>query len=136
MHPLPTLRLAGPPTFEQVRDLLAEEVVMHSPLLTKAIVGRDAVARTIVASARNRDDPGRYVLEHKIDDTTTLLHWRGTIEGHEFESLELLVDDAQGRLLERTIAYRPFPALRIFHDKMRALAGDSIPDDAWDYPAA
>jgi len=133
MHPLPKLRLAGPPTFEQVYALLAKEVVMHSPLLIKAIVGRDAVARTIVASARNRDNPGRYILERKVDQNTTLLRWQGTIEGHEFESLELLVDDSDGKLVERTIAYRPFPALKIFREKMKALAGDAVPPDAWEY---
>ncbi len=134
MHPLPKLRLAGPPSYAQVCEILADDVVMHSPLLIKAIVGRDAVAKTIVASAQNRDNPGEYILERKVDDRTTLLRWQGTIEGHEFESLELLVDDDNGKLVERTIAYRPFPALKIFREKMRALAGDAVPADAWDYP--
>jgi hypothetical protein len=133
MHPLPKLRLAGPPTFEQVYELLAENVVMHSPLLIKPILGSEAVARTIVASARNRDNPGKYILERKVDDRTTLLRWQGTLEGHEFESLELLVDDASGKLVERTVAYRPFPALKIFREKMKTLAGDAVPADAWDY---
>ena len=35
--------------------------------------------------------------------------------------------------LERTIAYRPFPALKIFSEKMRAALGDTLPPDMWDY---
>lgn len=133
MHPIRKLRESGHATPELFAELLAKDVVMHSPLLIKAIVGRDAVAKTMAASARNRDNPGTYVLERKLDEYTTFLRWKGTIEGHEFESLELLTDGLDGKLKERTVAYRPFPALAIFRDKQRAAVGDSIPADAWDY---
>lgn len=135
MHPLRQLREAGPPTVEQVAALLAENVVFNSPLLTRPIEGREAVARTIAQSARSRDGVGDYVLEQKLDEYTTFLRWKGTIEGHKFESLELLVDGPDGLLRERTIAYRPFPSLKIFHEKMRASpAGQALPPDMWDYP--
>jgi hypothetical protein len=134
MHPIRRLRESGHATAELFAALLSENVVMHSPLLIKAIVGRDAVAKTMAASANNRDNPGEYVMERKLDENITFLHWRGTIEGHEFESMELLTDGPDGKLKERTVAYRPFPALRIFRDKQRIAVGDSIPADAWDYP--
>ncbi|MEI9995636.1 MAG: hypothetical protein WDM91_13650 [Rhizomicrobium sp.] len=129
------MRESGHATAEKFAELLAAEVVMHSPLLTRAIVGRDAVAKTMAASAQNRDSPGTYVLERKIDDRTTFLRWQGTIEGHEFESLELLTDGPDGKLIERTVAYRPFPALAIFREKQRAATADLLPPDMWDYPA-
>lgn len=136
MHPIRKLRESGHATPEQFAALLAEDVVMHSPLLTRAIVGRDAVAKTMAASWRNRDNPGTYVLERRLDENTTFLRWRGTIEGHEFESMELLTDGPDGKLRERTVAYRPFPALKIFRDKQRAATSDVLPPDMWDYPAA
>ena len=135
MHPIRKLRESGHATPEQFAALLAEDVVMHSPLLVRAILRRDAVAKTMAASARNRDNPGEYVLERELDANTTFLHWKGTIEGYEFESMELLTDGPDRKLRERTVAYRPFPALKIFRDKQRAALGDSIPADAWDYPA-
>jgi hypothetical protein len=134
MHPIRKLRESGHATPELFAALLDENVVMHSPLLT-AIRGRDAVAKTMAASSRNRDNPGEYVLERKLDEDTTLLRWKGTIEGHEFESLELLTDGPDGKLKERTVAYRPFPALKIFREKQRGAVGDSVPADAWEYPA-
>jgi hypothetical protein len=133
MHPIRKLRESGHATSELFAALLADDVIMHSPLLTRAIIGRDAVAKTMAASARNRDNPGTYVLERKIDDNTTFLRWKGTIEGHEFESLELLTDGPDGKLKERTVAYRPFPTLKIFRDKQRAATGDLLPTDMWDY---
>jgi hypothetical protein len=134
MHPIRKLRESGHATPELFAALLAEDVVMHSPLLIKAIVGRNAVAKTMSASASNRDNPAEYLMERKLDQNITFLHWRGTIEGHEFESMELLTDGPDGKLKERTVAYQPFPALRIFRDKQRAAVGDTIPADAWDYP--
>jgi hypothetical protein len=133
MHPIRKLRESGRATPEQFAALLDENVIMHSPLLIKAILGRDAVAKTMAASSRNRDNPGEYVLERKLDDNTTFLRWKGTIEGHEFESLELLTDGPDGLLKERTVAYRPFPALKIFREKQRAAVGDSVSADSWDY---
>ena len=133
MHPIRKLREAGNATPEQFASLLDENVIMHSPLLIKAIIGRDAVAVTMAASSRNRDNPGAYVLERKLDERTTFLRWQGTIEGHEFESLELLTDGPDGKLSERTVAYRPFPALKIFREKQRASVGDSVPANSWDY---
>jgi hypothetical protein len=117
MHPIRKLRESGHATSEQFASLMDKDVVMHSPLLIKAILGRDAVAKTMAASSRNRDNPGEYVLERKLDENTTFLRWKGTIEGHEFESLELLTDGPDGKLRERTVAYRPFPALKIFREK-------------------
>jgi hypothetical protein len=135
MHPIRKLRESGHATPAQFAALLADDVVMHSPLLIRAIVGREAVAKTMAASSKNRDNPGAYVLERKLDESTTFLRWQGTIEGHEFESLELLTDGVDGKLKERTVAYRPFPALRIFREKQRAATSDVLPPDMWDYPA-
>src|SRR5215831_16967177 len=133
MHPLRKLREVGPRTPEQTAAILAENVVMHSPVLVKPIVGRELVAITISNSSRSRDGPGKYVFEGKIDDRTTLLRWQGTVEGHKIESLELLTDDEQGLLVERTVAYRPFRALKIFRDRLIALNAGKLPADMWDY---
>ncbi len=135
MHPIRKLRESDHATAELFAALLADDVVMHSPLLTRAIIGREAVAKAMAASSRNRDNPGVYVLERKLDDATTFLRWQGTIDGHEFESLELLTNGPDGGLKERTVAYRPFPALRIFRDRQRAVTADVLPPDMWDYPS-
>src|SRR5262249_40298836 len=67
MHPLRRLREAGPPTPEQAAAILAENVVMHSPVLIKPIIGRELVAITLSNSSHSRDDPGKYVFEGKFD---------------------------------------------------------------------
>jgi hypothetical protein len=104
---------------------------MHSPLLTRAILG-DAVAKTMAASSRNRDNPGEYVMEARVDENTTFLRWQGTSKGTNREPGD--ADRRSGwKLKERTVAYRPFPALKIFHEKQRAATGDLLPPDMWEY---
>jgi len=133
MHPFRKLREAGPPTPEQAVAILAADVVMHSPVLIEPIVGRELVAITISNSSHSRDNPGKYIFEAKVDDRTTLLRWHGTVEGHKIESLELLTDNEEGLLVERVVAYRPFPALKIFRDRLIALNAGRLPAEMWDY---
>jgi hypothetical protein len=45
----------------------------------------------------------------------------------------LLSKAPDAKLKERTVAYRPFPALRIFRDRQRVAVGDSVAADSWDY---
>ncbi len=134
MHPLRKLREAGPSTAAQNSALLAENVVFHSPVFVRAVEGRKAVAAIFAASPSFRN--GGYVAEHKLDDRTTFLRWKGVIDDHEFESLEVIVDDHRGLILERTIAYRPLPALKLFREKMYPILKDLVPPDLWNYPAS
>ncbi len=108
MHPLRKLRESGTNTPAAVGKLLAEQVVFHSPVLVRAVEGREKVAAIFAASPQVRD--GAYTAEYRLDDHNALLRWKGKIEGHEIESLEVLTDDEQGLIVERTIAYRPLPA--------------------------
>jgi hypothetical protein len=134
MHPLRKVREKAAPTIQEIAAILAPNVVMHSPILAKSLEGRDTVSLAIYNSSRNRaDDHGQYLLEQALDGRSTFLFWRGTIDGHTIESLELLTDDENGLLLERHVAYRPFPAVKIFRERMYQALKDKLPAEWWDY---
>jgi hypothetical protein len=133
MHRLRKLRESGKPTPAQVSELLAENVVFNSPLLVRPIEGRDVCAAIFAQSSSTRGS-GAYVTESKLDERTTFLRWVGTMDGHKFESLEVIVDNEQGLIVERTIALRPYPALKLFRDAMYESLKDKLPTDVWDYP--
>ena len=135
MHPLRKLREAGAPSVDQVRALLAPNAVFNSPILVRPLQGRDVLAEIFAQSSATRGS-GDYTSEVKVDEHTTFLRWVGTMDGHKFESLEVIVDDDDGLIVERTIALRPYPALKIFRDAMHAALKDKLPADIWDYPAA
>jgi hypothetical protein len=135
MHPLRKLRESGKPTPEQVSELLAEDVTFNSPILARSLHGREAIAAIFAQSSSTRGS-GAYTAEHKLDDRTTFMRWEGTMDGHKIESFEIIVDNDQGLIVERTIALRPYPAVKLFRDAMYASLKDKLPPDVWDYPAA
>jgi hypothetical protein len=132
MHPLRKLFEAGPNTIAKIEALLAENAVFHSGVLVRPLKGREKVAAMFFVSQRVRQ--GTYVEEYRLDDRTTFLRWKGTIHGHEFESLEVLTGDEQGLLIERTVAYRPFPAARILREEMYADLNGVLGPEYWEYP--
>ena len=132
MHPLRKLRESGKATAAQVRELLADDVVFNSPILIRPIEGRDVIAAIFAQSSSTRGS-GDYTAEFKLDERVTFLRWVGTMDGHKIESFEIIVDNAQGLIVERTIALRPFPAVKLFRDAMYASLKDKLPPDVWDY---
>ena len=95
MHPLRKLRESGKPTPAQVSELLAENIVFNSPILVRPIEGREVIAAIFAQSSSTRGS-GTYTTEFKLDERTTFLRWVGTMDGHKFESLEIIVDNEQG----------------------------------------
>ena len=94
MHPLRKLRESGKPTAAQVSELLAENIVFNSPILVRPIEGREVIAAIFAQSSATRGS-GTYAAEFKLDERTTFLRWVGTMDGHKFESLEVIVDNEQ-----------------------------------------
>lgn len=133
MHPLRKLRESGKPSDTQLRELLAENIVFKSPILVRPIEGRDHIAAIFAQSSSTRGS-GVYTAEYKLDEHTTFLRWEGTMNGHKIESLEIIVDNEQGLIKERTIALRPYPAVKLFRDAMYESLKDKLPSDVWDYP--
>src|SRR5438876_11369516 len=113
MHPLHKLRESGKPTAAQVSELLAENIIFNSPILVRPIEGRELIAAIFAQSSSTRGS-GTYTAEVKLDERTTFLRWVGSMDGHKFESLEVIVDSEQGMMAERTMALRPYPVLKSF----------------------
>ena len=133
MHPLRKLRESGHATPAQVSALLAGNVVFNSPILVRPIEGREVIAAIFAQSSATRGS-GTYTAGFKLGERTTFLRWEGTMEGHKIESFEVIVDNEQGLIVERTIALRPYPAVKLFRDAMYASLKDKLPSDVWNYP--
>lgn len=87
--------------------------------------------RVFAASTTLRE--GAYTGEWKLDDRRTLLRWKGKIEDHELESSDIIEENDEGLIVDRTLAFQPMPAAKLFRDAMRAAIGSAVPDDFWEY---
>ena len=112
MRPLRMLRESGDNTPAAVAKLLAENVVFHSPLLVRALEGRERAAAIMAASPKLPD--GAYTAEFRLDDRNTFLRWKGNIESREIESFGVVTNNDQGLVVDYTIVSRPLPRYKLF----------------------
>ncbi len=132
MHPLRKLRNPVTPP-ASLRELLAGGRIQPGPILA---YGRSRGVKSSRFSLNRvlRVVPAPIRPSSNSDERTTFLRWVGTMDGHKIESMEVIVDNEQGLIVERTIALRPFPAVKLFRDAMYAALRDKLPPDVWDYP--
>src|SRR5207247_10062204 len=112
MHPLRKLRESGKPTPAQVSALLAEHIVFNSPILVRPIEGREVIAAIFAQSSSTRGS-GTYTAEVKLDERTTFMRGVGTMDGHKFESLQVIMDNEEQLIVQRTIALSPYAAVKV-----------------------
>jgi hypothetical protein len=127
-HPLRQFKESPGATLERLKALLADDVVFSSPIFSREVRGKDLVAQVMLTSTSVRD--GRFTHEFKQDRETVLI-WEGKIEGHKLVSFELIVDDEEGRVAYRPVAFKPFPVTGLFRDAMYEQLKDIIPEDMW-----
>ena len=90
-------------------ELLAEDVVFHSPVTFHPFVGRDTVTRLLAEVAQVFVD-FRYTDELESDGAHALV-FRASVAGKELEGIDLLRFDAGGLITDFTVLVRPMSGL-------------------------
>jgi hypothetical protein len=127
-HPLRQFKETPGATLEGLKALLADDVVFSSPIFSREVVGKDLVARVMFTSTTVRD--GHFTHEFRQGNETVLI-WEGIMEGHKLLSFELIVDDEEGKIRYRSVAFKPYPVTTLFRSAMYEALKDIIPADMW-----
>ena len=101
---------------EAVRDLLAPEIVFHSPVTFHPFVGRDTVARLLMEVSQVFEG-FRYTDELDVEGAHALI-FRANVEGRELEGIDLLRFDGDGLIADFTVMVRPLSGLIPFAQAM------------------
>ena len=128
-HPLREFKETPGASLDGLRSLLAEDVVFSSPIFSREVIGKDLVAEVMLTSTTVRD--GKFTHEFK-DGNETVLIWEGSIEGHKLVSFELIVDDEEGKIKYRSVAFKPYPVTTLFREAMYEQLKDLIPAEMWE----
>jgi hypothetical protein len=98
------------------RELLAPDIVFHSPVTFHPFLGRETVSRLLELVAQTFED-FRYTDELLTDGAHALI-FRASVGGKELEGIDLLRYDEQGLIADFTVMIRPLSALIPFAQAM------------------
>ena len=122
----PFRRAAEAKDLDLMREALAEDVVLHSPILFKGFEGRDA-ALFVLANVIEVFEDFRY-LDELYGDRTVALRFAAKVEGKfEIEGVDYLTLGDDGRVTDLTVFLRPLKAVNAFNELMSARLGAAPP---------
>jgi hypothetical protein len=101
---------------DSVADLLAEEIVFHSPVTFHPFLGRETVTRLLAEVVQVFED-FRFTDELPTDGAHALI-FRATVAGKEIEGIDLLRFDDDGLIADFTVMLRPLSAFMLFAQAM------------------
>ena len=101
---------------DAARELLAEEIVFHSPVTFHPFLGRDTVTRLLGEVAQVFED-FRYTDELDVEGAHALI-FRARVGEREVEGIDLLRFDSNGLISDFTVMVRPLSGLVPFAQAM------------------
>ena len=112
-------RAAEAKDLELLRETLAEDVVLHSPILFRGFEGRD-MTMVVLANVIEVFEDFRY-LDEVHGDGSVVLRFAAKVDGKfEIEGIDYLTLDADGRVTDLTVFLRPQKAVQAFNERMVA----------------
>jgi hypothetical protein len=116
-HPFRAAVEAG--DIERAVGLLAPDIVFRSPVVHRPYEGADAVAVLLRAVFEVFED-FRYVDELASADGGRALIFAARVGDRDLEGMDLLYDDAEGRIARFTVMVRPLSGTLALAEAMRA----------------
>jgi hypothetical protein len=119
-------RAAEAKDLDLMRETLAEDVVLHSPILFKGFEGRDT-ALFVLGHVIEVFEDFRY-LDEVHGDGTVALRFAAKVDGKfEIEGVDYLTLDGAGRVTDLTVFLRPLKAVNLFNERMSTRLGAAPP---------
>lgn len=99
-------------------DFIAEDAVLHSPVVFTPIEGNFMVSMYLIAASEIiANDNFKYVRE-VCDDTNAFLEFETEIDGISVNGIDMIKFTEDGKLQEIKVMIRPLKAVNIVHQKM------------------
>jgi hypothetical protein len=101
---------------ELLREALAEDVVVHSPVLFRGFEGRDA-AMVVLSNVIQVLENFAYT-DELADGDTLVLRFRADVGDLQLEGIDFIRLGADGKVADLTVFMRPQRALTAFNERM------------------
>lgn len=120
-HPIQTWRrLAAAHDPSGLHDLLAEEVVFHSPVVHTPQRGKQLTAMYLGAAFQVLSDPTfRYVREI-IGESAAMLEFEAQLDRIAVNGVDIIQWNSAGRIIDFKVMIRPLKAINLIQQRMAA----------------
>ena len=115
-QPHPFRRAAESKDLELMREVLREDVVLHSPILFRGFEGRDVVVAVLTHVIDTLEDFA--YTDELAEGDTVVLRFKAMVGDRELEGIDFLELDEDGRVAELTVFMRPLSAVNRFNEQM------------------
>ncbi len=117
-EPHPFRRAAEAKDLDLLTESLAEDVVLHSPILFRGFEGREIVSQILTFVAMTLE--GLTYTDELVEGDTVALRFKATVGDRELEGIDFLTLDGDGKVADLTVFMRPLSALTRFNEQMAA----------------
>jgi hypothetical protein len=122
----PFRRAAEAKDVDLMREILRDDVELHSPVLFRGFEGIDAVG-AILGHVSEVLEGLTYVDEAVGEDGTVVLRFTANVGDLELEGVDYLTLDGEGQVADLTVFMRPMSALTAFNARMAERLGVELP---------
>lgn len=109
------------PDMGELRNLLAEDAVFHSPVVFTPQEGREITALYLGSALKVLVNPSFRYTRQIIGEQDAVLEFEVEIEGIKVNGVDMIRANEQGQIEDFKVMLRPLKAINLIHQKMAAL---------------
>ena len=98
--------------------LLADDAVLHSPVVHTPVAGKKMVALYLTAALHTFANETFTYVREIADDSNAILEFTTTIDGILVNGVDMIKWNEAGRITDFKVMVRPLKAMTIVHQKM------------------
>jgi hypothetical protein len=100
-------------------DLLAEDVVFHSPVVHRPQQGKALTSMYLAGALQVLLKPGKFrYLREIVGPRDAMLEFVAEVDGIEINGVDIIRWDEAGRICDFKVMIRPLKAINLLHQKM------------------
>ncbi|WP_439519179.1 nuclear transport factor 2 family protein [Hydrogenophaga sp.] len=104
-----------------LRDLLAEDVVFHSPVVHTPQAGRAVTTQYLAAAFQVFFNSSFRYAREVVGPRDAVLEFQVEIDGIAVNGVDMIRWNDEGRIVEFKVMVRPLKAINLIHQKMAAM---------------
>jgi hypothetical protein len=101
--------------------ILADEVVLHSPIVHNLIEGKKMVTFYLMAAFHTFVTPEFTYVRELFDESNAILEFTTEIDGIFVNGVDMISWNEEGKIIDFKVMVRPLKAINLIHEKMKMM---------------